>query len=89
MGWQRPETVESMFVLWRMTKDPKYREWGWQIFEAFEKHTKVAHAGCGLRVARAHTRMRARTHARTRVRMHARRQMRMRARLDTRHHGRR
>ena len=44
-GWQRPETVESMFVLWRMTKDPKYREWGWQIFEAFEKHTKVAHAG--------------------------------------------
>lgn len=52
-----------MFVLWRMTKDPKYREWGWQIFEAFEKHTKVAHAGCGLRVARTHTRMRARTRA--------------------------
>jgi mannosyl-oligosaccharide alpha-1,2-mannosidase len=40
----RPETVESLFVLYRITEDPKYREWGWQIFEAFEKHTKV-HSG--------------------------------------------
>lgn len=38
---QRPETVESLFVLWRLTKNPIYREWGWQIFEAFEKHTRV------------------------------------------------
>ena len=28
----RPETVESLFVLWRVTGDVKYREWGWQIF---------------------------------------------------------
>ncbi|KAE8655328.1 Mannosyl-oligosaccharide 1,2-alpha-mannosidase MNS3 [Hibiscus syriacus] len=33
----RPETVESLFVLYRITQDQKYREWGWQIFEAFEK----------------------------------------------------
>lgn len=41
----RPETVESLFVLHRITEDPKYREWGWQIFEAFEKHTKVESGG--------------------------------------------
>ncbi|ESW19892.1 hypothetical protein PHAVU_006G164400 [Phaseolus vulgaris] len=45
----RPETVESLFVLYRITEDPKYREWGWQIFEAFEKHTKVDTGGyCSL-----------------------------------------
>ncbi|XP_010279652.1 PREDICTED: mannosyl-oligosaccharide 1,2-alpha-mannosidase MNS3 [Nelumbo nucifera] len=41
----RPETVESLFVLFRITEDPKYREWGWQIFEAFEKYTKVDSGG--------------------------------------------
>lgn len=38
---QRPETIESLFVMWRITGDPKYREWGWQIFQAFEKWTKL------------------------------------------------
>ncbi|KEF51367.1 mannosyl-oligosaccharide alpha-1,2-mannosidase [Exophiala aquamarina CBS 119918] len=38
---QRPETVESLFYMWRITKDPKYREWGWEMFEAFREHTKV------------------------------------------------
>ncbi|CAL9055079.1 mannosyl-oligosaccharide 1,2-alpha-mannosidase MNS3 [Musa acuminata AAA Group] len=41
----RPETVESLFVLHRITEDPKYREWGWQIFEAFEKYTKADSGG--------------------------------------------
>ncbi|XP_059435673.1 mannosyl-oligosaccharide 1,2-alpha-mannosidase MNS3 [Corylus avellana] len=41
----RPETVESLFVLFRITEDPKYREWGWQIFEAFEKYTRVDTGG--------------------------------------------
>ncbi|ONK81090.1 uncharacterized protein A4U43_C01F25170 [Asparagus officinalis] len=41
----RPETVESLFVLHRITGDPKYREWGWQIFEAFEKYTKIDSGG--------------------------------------------
>ncbi|KAL5577221.1 hypothetical protein UlMin_018920 [Ulmus minor] len=41
----RPETVESLFVLYRITEDPKYREWGWQIFEAFEKFTRVDSGG--------------------------------------------
>ncbi|GAU49242.1 hypothetical protein TSUD_382740 [Trifolium subterraneum] len=41
----RPETVESFFVLYRITGDLKYREWGWQIFEAFEKYTKIETGG--------------------------------------------
>ena len=26
----RPETFESYFIMWRLTKDPKYRKWGWE-----------------------------------------------------------
>ncbi|KAI5918706.1 glycoside hydrolase family 47 protein [Camillea tinctor] len=39
---QRPETVESLFMMWRITEDQIYREWGWKIFQAFEKYTKVS-----------------------------------------------
>ncbi|CAG5127693.1 unnamed protein product [Candidula unifasciata] len=38
----RPETLESMFYLYRFTGDQKYRDQAWQIFLAFEKHTKLA-----------------------------------------------
>ncbi|KAJ9606412.1 mannosyl-oligosaccharide alpha-1,2-mannosidase [Cladophialophora chaetospira] len=38
---QRPETVESLFYMYRITKDQKYRQWGWEMFEAFREHTKV------------------------------------------------
>jgi mannosyl-oligosaccharide alpha-1,2-mannosidase len=38
---QRPETVESLFMLWRITEDPLYRDWGWKIFRAFEEHTNL------------------------------------------------
>nr|XP_043620861.1 mannosyl-oligosaccharide 1,2-alpha-mannosidase MNS3 [Erigeron canadensis] len=41
----RPETVESLLILYRITEDSKYREWGWSIFEAFEKYTKVDSGG--------------------------------------------
>lgn len=41
----RPETVESLFVLWRLTRDPKYREQGWAIFEAFRAHCRVETGG--------------------------------------------
>jgi Glycosyl hydrolase family 47 len=27
----RPETVESYFVMWRLTHDQKYRDWGWDV----------------------------------------------------------
>ncbi len=29
----RPEAVESLFILWRVTHEQKYREWGWKIYE--------------------------------------------------------
>ena len=29
----RPETVETYFVLWRLTHDQKYRDWGWEVVE--------------------------------------------------------
>ncbi|KAN0000582.1 hypothetical protein ACTFIZ_001040 [Dictyostelium cf. discoideum] len=32
----RPETVESLFILYRLTGDTKYQEWSWKIFEAIE-----------------------------------------------------
>jgi len=41
----RPETVESLFVLWRVTRDPKYRQWGWEIFKSFQQHCKVSSGG--------------------------------------------
>jgi mannosyl-oligosaccharide alpha-1,2-mannosidase len=41
----RPETIESLFYMWRFTKDPKYREWGWKMFLGFEKYTKVPTGG--------------------------------------------
>ncbi|KAF3911147.1 hypothetical protein AA313_de0208159 [Arthrobotrys entomopaga] len=42
---QRPETVESLFLMWRMTGDEVYREWGWKIFKAFMKHSAVEGGG--------------------------------------------
>ncbi|XP_074636512.1 endoplasmic reticulum mannosyl-oligosaccharide 1,2-alpha-mannosidase-like [Acropora palmata] len=41
----RPETVESLYILYRLTGDKKYQEYGWTIFKAFEKHTKIASGG--------------------------------------------
>ena len=41
----RPETVESLFILWRLTKDPKYRVWGWKIFKSFQKYCKISTGG--------------------------------------------
>lgn len=40
----RPETVESLFYMYRFTKDTKYRDWGWDILQSFNKYTKVLHA---------------------------------------------
>lgn len=45
---QRPETVESLFYLYRITEDPIYRQWGWEIFESFVKYTKVEGGYSGI-----------------------------------------
>lgn len=39
----RPEVVESLFYLYRITKDPKYREYGWEMFQSIEKNARVLH----------------------------------------------
>lgn len=45
----RPETVEALFVMWRTTREPIYREWGWNIFQAFEMHCRVEGGYAGVR----------------------------------------
>jgi hypothetical protein len=49
----RPETVESIFYMWRFTKDPKYREWGWKIFLAFEQWCRVIPSYCSTAYSRS------------------------------------
>ncbi|KAL1928700.1 hypothetical protein VTP01DRAFT_2486 [Rhizomucor pusillus] len=38
----RPETLESIFIMYRITGDPKYQEYGWEIFQAIEKYCKTS-----------------------------------------------
>ncbi|KAI3814867.1 hypothetical protein L1987_14514 [Smallanthus sonchifolius] len=45
----RPETVESLFYLWRLTGNKTYQEWGWNIFQAFEKNSRVESGYVGLK----------------------------------------
>jgi mannosyl-oligosaccharide alpha-1,2-mannosidase len=35
------QTVESIFYMWRLTGDYKWRERGYEIFQAIEKHTRT------------------------------------------------
>lgn len=42
---QRPETVESLFYMWRITGDIRYREWGWEMFKSFTNYTAVKDGG--------------------------------------------
>lgn len=45
----RPETFESYFVLWRLTHEQKYRDWGWEAVEALEKHCRTPNGYCGVK----------------------------------------
>ncbi|KAL3700603.1 hypothetical protein R1sor_018625 [Riccia sorocarpa] len=44
----RPETVESLMYLYRKTGDNKYRDWGWDIFQAFEANSRLPTGYVGL-----------------------------------------
>lgn len=37
----RPETSETFFILYHLTKDPVYREWGWEVFQAIDWHCRT------------------------------------------------
>ncbi|XP_008789604.1 mannosyl-oligosaccharide 1,2-alpha-mannosidase MNS1-like [Phoenix dactylifera] len=45
----RPETVESLVYLWRFTGNKTYQDWGWNIFQAFEKNSRTDSGYVGLR----------------------------------------
>ncbi|XP_034030006.1 mannosyl-oligosaccharide 1,2-alpha-mannosidase IA isoform X2 [Thalassophryne amazonica] len=45
----RPEVIESYMYMWRLTHDPKYREWGWEAIEALEEHCRVESGFSGIR----------------------------------------
>ncbi|CAJ1941752.1 unnamed protein product [Sphenostylis stenocarpa] len=46
---QRPETIESLFYLWRFTGNKTYQEWGWNIFQAFENNSRIETGYVGLK----------------------------------------
>ena len=41
----RPETVESLFYFWRITKQQRYREVAWSIFQALRRECRVDSGG--------------------------------------------
>ncbi|XP_050099816.1 mannosyl-oligosaccharide alpha-1,2-mannosidase IA isoform X1 [Anopheles aquasalis] len=45
----RPETFESYFIMWRLTHDQKYRDWGWDAIQALEKHCRTPTGYTGLK----------------------------------------
>ncbi|KAJ3193717.1 hypothetical protein HK101_004303 [Irineochytrium annulatum] len=49
----RPEFVESLFYMWRFTHDPIYRERGWKVVQALDKHCKTAVGYASLASVRA------------------------------------
>lgn len=44
----RPEVVETYFYLWRATKDPKYRQWGWEAVQALKTHCYTPNGFSGI-----------------------------------------
>ncbi|XP_018322492.1 mannosyl-oligosaccharide 1,2-alpha-mannosidase IA [Agrilus planipennis] len=45
----RPEVIESYFIMYRLTKDQKYREWGWEAAKALDKYCRVPGGYSGLK----------------------------------------
>ncbi|GJJ68427.1 hypothetical protein EMPS_00773 [Entomortierella parvispora] len=43
----RPETIESVWILYRMTGDKKYQDQAWEMFQSMERscRTKIAYSG--------------------------------------------
>ncbi|KAF0482074.1 seven-hairpin glycosidase [Gigaspora margarita] len=45
----RPEVVESIFYAYRVTHDPKYQDWAWNIFKSINKFCKTSTGFSGLK----------------------------------------
>jgi mannosyl-oligosaccharide alpha-1,2-mannosidase len=39
----RPEAIESVFIMYRITGDETWREKGWTMFNAIQQHTRAVH----------------------------------------------
>jgi len=48
----RPETVESLLVMYRTTGDDKYRQIGWRFFEAINRHCRTESSYSGIKDVR-------------------------------------
>lgn len=48
----RPEISESLFVLYQLTSKDKYKQWGWELFDAIEKRCKVQYGYAGVKDVR-------------------------------------
>ena len=44
----RPEAIESVFILWRITGDPVWRETAWEMFEAVANATDTEYANAAI-----------------------------------------
>ncbi|XP_063632845.1 endoplasmic reticulum mannosyl-oligosaccharide 1,2-alpha-mannosidase [Cydia splendana] len=44
----RPEFIESLFYMYQITGNATYQDWGWQIYQGFEKYAKVANGYTSL-----------------------------------------
>ncbi|KAI0552536.1 glycoside hydrolase [Xylaria curta] len=44
----RPEAIESVFYMYRLTGDAKWMDKAWNMFEAVEKHTRTSYASAAL-----------------------------------------
>ncbi|KAL3478510.1 glycoside hydrolase [Aspergillus californicus] len=45
----RPEAIESIFYMWRLTGDEKYRDTAWEMFQVIEQYTKTEYGNAALR----------------------------------------
>ncbi|CAO1385966.1 unnamed protein product [Diamesa hyperborea] len=45
----RPETVESYFIMWRLTHEQKYRDWGWEVVQALELNCRTKYGYSGIK----------------------------------------
>lgn len=45
----RPEAIESVFIMYRLTADPSWQEKGWKMFEAIAAHTRTDIANARLK----------------------------------------
>ena len=41
----RPELLESLFYMHRLTRDDRYRRYAWEVFQAIERHCRVESGG--------------------------------------------